>query len=235
MPSVDYTLVQRVQAGDRGASLDLFKKFNRLIKKRSSLTGSPQDFEQSAFEIMIKSVNKVDLARIPNPETWGFYFMLSMDLLKGALRQNKDEYRSCIDRAPFSVENYLGEARSEADVRQRRPNMALTAQVSSNTFMKYVPQDELFRMKSAAIFASFLSGCTPIERRFLTLKSRGVKIIDCAGRLGISYGAAREMLLELRHRAMRFVDHEAHVNPEDHLRYKRTHGYRGPIAKEVSV
>ena len=235
MPSVDYILVQRVQAGDRGASLDLFKKFSRLIKKRSSLTSSSQDFEQSAFEIMIGSVNKVDLTRIPNPETWGFYFMFSMDLLKGALRQNKDEYRSCIDRAPFSVESYLGEARSEIDTRQRRPGSTLTAQVMSDTFMRYVPQDELFRMKSATIFASFLAGCTPIERRFLVLKSHGVKIIDCAGRLGISYGAAREMLIELRHRAIRFVDHEAYVDPEDHLRYRRTHGYRRSIIKEVGV
>jgi hypothetical protein len=235
MPSVDYALVQRVQAGDRGASLDLFKKFSRLIKKRSSLTGSPQDFEQSAFEIMINSVNKVDLTRVSNPETWGFYFMLSMDLLKGALRQNKDEYRSCIDRAPFSAESYLGETRSETEVRQRRSGSDLTSQVTSDVFMRYVPQDELFRMKSASIFASFLSGCTPIERRFLVFKSHGIKIIDCAGRLNISYGAAREMLIELRHRAERFVDHEAYVNPEDHLRYKKTHGYRGSIVKEAHV
>jgi hypothetical protein len=235
MPSIDYILVKKVQSGDRGASLELYKKYARLIKKRSMITHDQADFQQSAFEVMITTVSKVDFDRIPDPETWGFYFMFSMDLLKKALKQNKEDYMFCVDRATYPSEAYLGDMVLETDSsRQNSVNSSLLSQTPVSIFNQYSLDKEDVRLKSYSMYKKFIATCSIQERKMLYLKNKQVPLVKCAQKLNISYVAAREMVASLKLRAERLIENNVNVNPIDRDRFRKTHGYHVvPSDKEI--
>ncbi len=206
--SLDLTLVLSVQAGNMNDALRLYQKYERLIKNRARLTRMPSDFVQTAFEVMVASAKKVDVYRIKNLDDWGFYFQLSMDLLKAALKMNKEELhqtgesRWCNGFESSPVEFFTGDSTS-IPVESRA---ACIKKAAPSIFNQYLPEREVFRASSLEVSSSFLKKCSSTERYLLKLRRRGMSLSECARSMGMRHADVSHMLKTLRASAKTHFD-----------------------------
>jgi hypothetical protein len=196
MSAGDYDMVRAIKLGDDAMRLVLFQRYQPLINKRSMLTQEHEDFKQNAYEVMLDEVDKVDLLKIKDPNTWGFYFSFSMALIKLALSMN----RATRDYVDLSAECYLGDdAMPEDDLSPT--STSLMSHVVNDVFTRYAPQQELNREHASDAYESFMQTCTGRERDVLYLKGLGLSVGDMVKYLPISRTRISKMIIDMRDRA----------------------------------
>lgn len=201
--SVDYLLVRGIQHSDRRCAMQLYEKYLPLINRRAHMAYEPEDFKQDAFEKMVKiATERIKLDKIKNPDSWGFYYVFNLELIKTALKTNRLQSQSCHNRAFQPAEAYTGDLILEDEELTTKSGAAL-----DEIFSRYSPHNELLRLRGEDICRELLKTATPKERKLLDLRLKGVNMPKCAKALGISSLNTRYMLMELRRRAELQIRH----------------------------
>lgn len=228
IPYEDYNLVRDVQADSREAKMALYRKFERLIRKKACLTSTPDDFMQDAYELMIKAANKVRIVEIKDPERWGFHIFLSWFLnvkVKKQLLRDRRHYEGLWHNSFDALENYMMSldvkhpgslfeestsiSQSMNDGEKSKSRSALRTYLPpSNLYTRYDQNAMLFLEKAPHLYKKVMASCSEEEKDFVEAKQDGRSIQDVVRERRTPYAKARKIVQGVRERAKTIVVEE---------------------------
>jgi len=197
----DYSLVLKAKEGDQKSKLELFNKYEGLIKKKYlvfRLLGEYtvidyNDFKSESFFSFMSALNYIDISKITNPEKWKFLGVFSWylsTLLKSQIEAfSRTKWRN---QENISIYAYLDDG--------------------VHTILDTIEDDshleDMVIMKT--MVSDFEDSLTPqekiiFEHRFIKNVTKKSTLMSIAKDIGFSYNKVQRICKNLEHRAKNFA------------------------------
>jgi RNA polymerase sigma factor (sigma-70 family) len=198
--SKDLQLIFATNAGDKDAASQLFMKFMPLVQNLAqSCSGSEDDFIQDAFFSMLSAASKVDVSRIKDPSTYGFFQMYKSYLMNQSAKTrtafNREAKKVTGASNAYLDENLHGTGSDEDS------NFGTNGLLEDHATSRYNPENAFFQTQTPDKYVKFMKSCSVEEKTILKLRREGKTLKEIGQIIGLSTSKVQDKVVNLKRRA----------------------------------